>query len=171
MSESTQSHEKDLERFKHRLSSESELLRATAAFEHALLKPAYLLNGGALVVFLALYGAIVTTKYAGVAIDHGLARWDMVAWVAGLLFAVFATASSYRSQFAFLKSARRRLDADMERDNGHESEAGKKEGEAQCRDKQGQKWREWGIGLWGVNIVFFVLGVGLAWCSLHTITI
>jgi len=36
---------------------ELELNRATAAFEHAVLSPLYLLNGGALVAFLTLLGA------------------------------------------------------------------------------------------------------------------
>ncbi len=47
-----------IEHFKARLSAGIELQRATAAFEHAAIKPLYLLNGGAAVAMLALYGSI-----------------------------------------------------------------------------------------------------------------
>ena len=47
-----------LERLKFRIAHSIELIRATAAFEHAALRLPVILNSGALVAFLALIGAL-----------------------------------------------------------------------------------------------------------------
>ncbi len=45
---------RNLEWLKFSLSHTRDLHKATAAFEHAALKPLFLLNGGALIVMMAL---------------------------------------------------------------------------------------------------------------------
>jgi len=50
--------EKEIERYKAMHAYVVELVRATVAFEHAAVKPLFILNGGALVVVFALLGAI-----------------------------------------------------------------------------------------------------------------
>ena len=47
-----------LVRYKAIRAHELELNRATGAFEHAALRPVVILNGGALVAFLSLLGAV-----------------------------------------------------------------------------------------------------------------
>ena len=58
MDENDEKASRQLERLKLEHTHSMELLRATVAFEHAALKPPMLLNGGAVVVFLALFGAL-----------------------------------------------------------------------------------------------------------------
>jgi len=168
MSEENLSKEKDLERFKHGLASELELLRATAAFEHVALKALYLLNGGGLVVFLALYGAITTSARDEVTMAHDLAFSAMVAWVVGLVIAAIATGLSYGSQYGFLKSRRRRLDADKAEEDGESQAAGEKAVEAKCWDQKAKRLRCCATVLWMVSIIAFLLGVALAWFSIET---
>ncbi|ADJ29876.1 hypothetical protein [Nitrosococcus watsonii] len=160
---------KELERFKAKLASESELLKATAAFEHAALRPLYLLNGGALIAFMALYGAIVRTTDTCVQIDHPWAKGAMVIWTIGLAFAVFVTVSAYCSQFAFLKHIRRKLEADKASDDDNPHTAGEKEGEATCWGDKGKKHRRWAMGFWLASITLFIIGVAVACFSLSNI--
>jgi hypothetical protein len=49
--------ERDLAIYQAQRAHELELNKATAAFEHALVSPLFLLNGGAVVAFLTLLGA------------------------------------------------------------------------------------------------------------------
>lgn len=73
-----------------------ELTRATAAFEHAAIKPLYFLNGGALVAVLAFTG-----KCPGMALGI---RYAMFCWLIGLIFATLTTFAGYFSQLSFYKA-------------------------------------------------------------------
>lgn len=73
-----------------------ELTRATAAFEHAAIKPLYFLNGGALVAVLAFAG-----KCPGMALGI---RYAMLCWLLGLIFATLTTFAGYFSQHSFYKA-------------------------------------------------------------------
>ena len=50
--------DRKLERLKFKHAQSIELLRATTAFEHAALRLVFLMNGGALVAFVALFGSL-----------------------------------------------------------------------------------------------------------------
>lgn len=89
---------------------ELELNKATAAFEHAVISPLVLLNGGAIVAFLTLLGA-VTKKDSTLAIDIGFALVGVALWALSLTAAMLAVGAGYGSQRTFSRSvsARRRL--------------------------------------------------------------
>ena len=72
-----------------------ELFEATVRFEHAALRPLYLLNGGAAVAAIAFVGK--TPAFAA-----GVAG-PMKLWIVGLMFATGATIAGYFSQLLFFK--------------------------------------------------------------------
>ena len=86
---------------------ELELNRATAAFEHAVLSPLYLLNGGALVAFLTLLGA-ASGEDSSLEIELPWAVAGAALWATGLCAAAFATYWGYRSQRYFTRVERLR---------------------------------------------------------------
>lgn len=87
----------DLAIYKAVRAHELELNRATAAFEHAVLAPLYLLNGGAVVAFLTLLGA-ASASDSRLDIETGWAVAAMTSWALGLLAAALATWFGYRAQ-------------------------------------------------------------------------
>jgi len=87
------------------------LFEATVAFEHASLRPLYLLDGGAVVTVLAFAGG--APQYAG-----GIVA-PIVWWVIGLVFAALATFAGYSSQFQFYKRQGRIDKGDEERGRHH----------------------------------------------------
>src|SRR5512143_171398 len=100
--------ELEIEKFKAKAAHELELTRATAQFEHAAMRPLYLLNGGAL---------IATLTYLGHALGSDKpepTRWAILTalalWLSGLLFAGLTAQFGYNSQWNFLKAYRRKLD-------------------------------------------------------------
>jgi len=90
---------KQLEQLKHALESSRQLRQATMNFEHAALKPLFLLNGGALIAFIAFLGSD-----AGRIMNRDLVISALVCWAIGLLFAAVAVLYGYGSQFAFYKA-------------------------------------------------------------------
>ena len=86
-------------RLEHRYNMEYQMIQATAAFEHAALKPLFLLNGGAAAGFTALYGALEQPDPANA---HLFVAAVMI-WIVGLLFAVAASSLAAMSQFNFRK--------------------------------------------------------------------
>ena len=93
---------KKLERLKHLYGLEYEMIRATAAFEHAAIRPLFILNGGALVVYLGLVGTLRRND-AQAAIDFSVGQFAVYLWVAGLVLATLAVFLSALSQFKFRK--------------------------------------------------------------------
>ena len=89
---------KQLARLGHKYGLEYEMVRAAAAFEHAALKPLFLLNGGALIATLTLYGALKGDRFNFVALVLAL-----VGWVVGLCMAAASAFFAAYSQFAFRK--------------------------------------------------------------------
>ena len=79
------------------------MIRATAAFEHAAMRPLFYLNGGALVVYLGLFGALQRNDGAQAAMDFSVGKFAVCLWLLGLLFATFTAFLGVRSQFAFRK--------------------------------------------------------------------
>jgi hypothetical protein len=84
---------------------ELELNRATAAFEHAVLAPLFLLNGGALVAFITLLGAS-TGEGSELSIFRGWAVGSAALRAAGLCTGALATYWGYRSQRLFARRER-----------------------------------------------------------------
>jgi hypothetical protein len=94
-----------LEVYKAWRNHELVLNRARATFEHAVLSPLYLLNGGAAAAFLTLLGA-ASSGDSRLNVSTGWAAGAAFAWTVGLLFATFATYSGYRAQRGFSKGVR-----------------------------------------------------------------
>jgi hypothetical protein len=69
------------------------LTQATIAFEHAAIRPLYLLNGGAVIAALTYAGNI--GKLGGSRLDFGFLIGALMAWSAGLVAAFAVTAFGY----------------------------------------------------------------------------
>jgi Flp pilus assembly protein TadB len=161
------------EHLKNAHERELEMIRATAAFEHSALRAVTLLNGGALVVYMALYGAL-TDLPVGWALAAG------VAWIFGLILAVIATALGFQSQFRFrkcrghqtqiavkkieLEIAKERSDAttqlNLEVEVKELEETEKSHGNAASTYRTIAKW------FWAICVFVFIVGVILAGISL-----
>lgn len=90
-----------LERLKHYYGLEYEMIRAIAAFEHAAIRPLFVLNGGALVLYLGLVGALRRGEPSARFLDWTTGKYAMIAWAVGLICAYGATLLATRSQGRF----------------------------------------------------------------------
>lgn len=90
--------EKELAWLQHRYNLEYEMIRAIAAFEHQAIKPLFLLNGGALVAALALYGS-----ENGKAVDIEIMKVAIFGWVIAVCLAACAVFCGAVSQQNFRK--------------------------------------------------------------------
>jgi len=105
-----------LEQLKRAYALEYEMVRATATFEHALLRPLFILNGGALVAYLALFGALNRSTDTLASLDFSWGQFAVYLWLAGLLVATLAAYLGAQSQFEFRKQRGREADhAEIER--------------------------------------------------------
>jgi hypothetical protein len=86
---------------------EVELVKATGAFEQAVLSPLFLLNGGATVAFLTLLGA-ASAEDSRLDISPVLSGLATMAWSFGLLSATWAVRKGYESQRKFTQAVRLR---------------------------------------------------------------
>ena len=75
------------------------LNQATAAFEHAVIAPLVVLNGGAVVAFLTLIGAVADSK-SSLSPDAGWVAAATVSWALGLIAAALAATYGFRRQQA-----------------------------------------------------------------------
>jgi hypothetical protein len=89
---------KRLARLNHLYGLEYEMIRPMAAFEHAALRPLFLLNGGALVAYLTLFGALGKDEF-----EFLFLALAVGGWVFGLCLATLAAFFAALSQFAFRK--------------------------------------------------------------------
>jgi hypothetical protein len=136
-----------------------ELRRATAAFEHAALRRLFLLNGGALIVYLALFGALRASEHGEIDLYYSIAA--MTAWGVGLFLSSAAITCAYYSQKGFEKAQHRligALDAELA---GNLRLAGKRENERITERKLGHAYRKWTTFLAAVGLLAFIAGVGL----------
>jgi len=151
------SKEKELEHYKARQAHRLELIRATIAFEHAALKPAFVLNGGAIAVVFAFLGTI--WKQSQQIPEARLFVQALGFWGVGLFVSALAWMLGYRSQFAFRKALERKLDAEHATDKGNRNEARSKLVEAENEANRGVRLRAWCEGLVIVSLITFLLGV------------
>jgi hypothetical protein len=86
---------------------ELELNRATAAYEHAIVSPLFLLNGGAVVAFLTLLGT-ATKKESTLSMDIAVATLAVFVWALSLLVAAAEVRAGYESQQRFTRAVRTR---------------------------------------------------------------
>jgi hypothetical protein len=160
MAEEDSKVKKELARLSHFYSLEYEMIRATVAFEHAILRPLFLLNGGALVAYLTLFGALRPPT-----IDMAGGKYAIFFWVGGLLLATFSACFGALSQSAF-RSHRGRQVAKAEIElglrDGSVSETdqamGTHEADAVCR-------RKVAVVLGVVSILLFIAGFWPAFWS------
>lgn len=94
--------EADIEIYKAVREHERELNKATAVFEHSMLAPLTLLNGGAIVALTTVLGA------ASLDLDVRVVLASIGLWSAGLFAVVVATYSGYRAQQWFARAERGR---------------------------------------------------------------
>ena len=95
----------ELEVYKAMITREIMLNQATSAFEHAVLAPLLLLNGGASVAFLTLLGSGTDEKSKlSLALGWGVAATAM--WAAGLIAAAVAASFGFRAQRALSRAHR-----------------------------------------------------------------
>ncbi len=92
-----------LEIYKERYKHELLLNEHTAAFEHAAVRPAILLNGGAIVAFLTLIGSVWKS---GTQPNLDLVGVALAIWCIGLVTSSVATGLGYVSQRAFTRMIR-----------------------------------------------------------------
>jgi hypothetical protein len=104
MADEAESPKPSLEVYKGFRAHEALLNRATAEFERAALQPLFLLNGGAMVAFLTLLGAVAGKSQTN--LDLAATKWALTVWSGGLLLAAFATAFGYLSQRQFARMSR-----------------------------------------------------------------
>ena len=157
---------KDLERLKHHYSLEYEMIRAINAFEHAALRPLFLLNGGALVVYLGLFGALRRADRSEQVIDWATGRLAVSVWAVGLVCATLATFFAAWSQFAFRKQRGREVDREEIRlaiSNKKESEIADK---IKSADKVANRARVVALVLGFASIALFLRGLWLAFDSI-----
>lgn len=151
--------EKEIERYKAMHAYQLELVRATNAFEHATLKPPFILNGGALVVVMALLGAI--WKDGNQFVDKGMLVYALACWGAGLLLASIASAFGYQSQFSFLKARHRELDAEYAKDAGKKNEVRRNLALQEIEGKRGISRRGWAKICIGFSLLLFLVGIAI----------
>ena len=150
------------EAYKAVRSHEVMLNQATAAFEHAVLVPLTALNGGAIVAFLTLAGAVADKNPlpAGWLVGAGSA------WALGLLAAAAATSCAFRQQRA-INAAHRALREQVEQ-LVFATEPALLEvlrGPAVSREekrKEAKTYGSWFERAWWIGIVFFVVGAVFA---------
>ena len=154
-----------LEAFKARLVHLDEVFRATIAIEHAVLKPIFLLNGGAVLVYLTFLGAIIGAgmKWPN---DWLIPILAVVAWCGGLVCAALTSGFTWHSQFNFYKHRGREVAAEQVWDY-MEGEGAQKAADAQNKLSkdyvdEGNKSRNWAKVFWASSLLLFFVGVGLA---------
>jgi uncharacterized membrane protein len=154
------------ERLKHARALELEMIKATAAYEHAALKPPFVLNGGALAVYLALYSALSRIDGAK-GLDLALAKCAWISWLVGLAMATLATIAGFRSQFAFRKSRGREVDA-ITAEIARDPKASSYKSAAEWFGERANRSRKAALVFGLVSLIAFAVGVALAFASLKS---
>lgn len=128
-----------------------ELMKATIAFEHAVLRPAFLLNGGASVAALTFLGNVKAAPDWPILCAVG-------SWALGVTLASFSAAAGYQAQHRYLKRFRRLSEAEeikmgvytQDEAMARPSRIEKKEQEA----KEHEAKAEWHQRLWKWLFIF-----------------
>ena len=157
---------KRLERLRYLYGLENEMIRAAAAFEHAALRPLFILNGGALVVYLGLFGALRRGSGDPAGIDWAVGKYAVWAWLAGILLAAATAFLGALSQFSFRKLRGREV-AQAEIDLAMRSESASEVSQSIGRyTTHATCYRIAAIGCGILCIVLFVAGFWPAFLSI-----
>ena len=159
MDKDTESAEKRLAAYKAKHSRVIELVRATVALENASLKPLYMLNGGALVVFLAFLGALASVEKLLIQISWGFVWAAIASWAVGLLLAAVTTVLAFKSQWHFLRAKDTELRAIDAEDSGELTEAGREFARYEGRTTTGQNYRTGAMCVGGISLLAFLAGI------------
>ena len=148
-----------MEKYRLDRAHEIELNRATSAFESSLIQPLLLLNGGAIVTFLALLGAIWDRSDS---VIIPLVVLAVGCWVLGLLLAALTIFGGYISQRAFTQAIHRRRRM-FENAQGlfepqDDDQANYTESAVQERMRAGRRWRTTAIWTGVASLLSFVIG-------------
>ena len=120
--------------------------------------PPFLLNGGALVVYLALLGG-VTDKEGFPLLDRGWATWAMWLWIGGLVIGSTATALGYFSQDAFRRHRDHEIQEQEAREEGNSKQVDERKADAKRLGDRGQ-WTRLVAGIAIiVSVCLFIGGV------------
>lgn len=141
------------------------MIKATAAFEQAALRPPFLLNGGALAVYFAFYGALIRPG-TGTGLDQAWAKSAWILWIIGVVAAAVATFAGYRSQFSFRKDRGQQVRAFEAQDRGLLEERARHEAKSECYGKAANRWRIAAHLFVIASIILFIAGVFCAFASL-----
>jgi hypothetical protein len=147
---------------------ELELEKVSAQYELRFIQAAGILNGASATVFLSFLGSTIDK------LEMSSALWiaSVLIWLLGLIGAVVAGASAYKSQEKFVDSRRSRRNAAGLRvmrssyrttfSIGPEATPEVLDDKANDLNRDGDKylWFSWCIGL--LSITFFGIGAGLA---------
>ena len=159
--------EREIEIYRAVRAHELELNRAAVNFEHVILAPLFLLNGGAIVAFLTLLGATSQTN-SELSLSTSSARWACVCWAGGLLAGVLATFFGFQSQRRYTRVERLRRQ-EVERmllpQGSRLAQIVAAKDEKHCRDRErkaGQRL-QWALNLAiALSVAAFLAGAWLA---------
>lgn len=143
-----------VELFKNSLSHHSALSAALVAFIQTALRVSFLLNGGAIIAALSVYGAR----------GGEIATWSLGLWVVGLVMnalAVFCVAKGQRefqvsASYTYRQHGRDFFGLDLPEEPGGTTSSG----------ERGNCWRDRSWRFWGASIGAFVFGAIVAISSL-----
>jgi hypothetical protein len=162
-----------LEIYKAVRAHELVLNEARAMVARSALGPLITLNGGAMVAFLTLLGAL-SAKDSGVTPNYWVAAAAIAVWGLGLLFAVMAVAAASSQQREINRGYRlmreiveERLDNDIAAIVARvpSTEAQRREGRASARteaEKAGRTREKW----WKISATAFAVGAAIALVSI-----
>lgn len=152
-----------LDNFRNHLQGKLQLQQATIAFEHAALKPLFLLNGGALVLSLAFLGAILSSAPGGRFQIHDteMVWWAIFLWGSGLVLAAVCTGLGYLHQLNFFRESNQNTLHRLRLDDGKEEEAAESKTQAKKDGKRAHRQRNWAYGVWFASLAAFLGGIVL----------
>ena len=142
------------------------LLRGTIEFEHAALRPFFLLNGGALVVSLAFLSAVLPSEELRSSFKTDLMVMAVLAWCAGLVFAVLATGFGYIAQKEYYEGNFHGIQEGLQRDGGNTDLA-----EAELKETEqlllaGNSSRKFALAAGVLSLAAFIVGVAFGFTAL-----
>ena len=138
--------------------SRLELFRAESAYEHAALKPLFLLNGGAVVAVMTFAGHNLQVQKFDFALP-------VLAWSLGLVCAAVIAGLGYYSQHCFYVASGYTVKLTKSSKDNNSATSDEidswKELESSRIDR-GQRSRKWAWILAGVALLLFITGVVVA---------
>ena len=143
-----------IERLKFLFSHANQLQQETATFEHAALRPLFVMNGGALAAMVAYLGSNASER-----VDLSLVLLAIASWAIGLLCGALAASLGYLSQLTFYKATGRDLHAELTRGDKDTERFERHIAQHDEFAKKAVSYRNWAHGLGGGSLVLFLAGI------------